>query len=89
LRLYVGYLGADPVATAELAIGGGVVGLYGVSTRAAHRRCGYGTALTAYSLREGRAAGFRTAILQAVPDVVGVYCRPGFEAFGEFVEYKP
>jgi predicted acetyltransferase len=89
LRLYVGYLGADPVATAELAIGGAVVGLYGVSTRAAHRRCGYGTALTAYSLREGRAAGFRTAILQAVPDGVGVYRRLGFEAFGEFVEYKP
>ena len=89
IRLYVGYVEEEPVATAELAVGGGVVGLYGVSTRAAHRGRGYGSALTAQPLLDARAAGFRTAVLQAAADGVGVYRRLGFETFGEYVEYKP
>jgi hypothetical protein len=32
--LYVGYLGERPVAAAELTVGGGVAGLYGISTLA-------------------------------------------------------
>ncbi|HSE67818.1 MAG TPA: hypothetical protein VLB12_12600, partial [Gemmatimonadales bacterium] len=41
LWLYLGYVDATPVATAELTVGGGVVGLYAISTLAAYRRRGY------------------------------------------------
>jgi hypothetical protein len=37
LWLYVGYLGEVPVATADLTLGGGLAGLYNISTLAAHR----------------------------------------------------
>jgi ribosomal protein S18 acetylase RimI-like enzyme len=89
LWLYVGYLGDEPVATAELTVGGGVVGLYGVSTRAAYRRQGLGGALTLRSLLDARAAGHRTAVLQASAAGVGVYARLGFVSTGRFTEYKP
>jgi GNAT superfamily N-acetyltransferase len=89
LWLYVGYLGDRPVASAELTVGGGVVGLYGIATRAAYRRRGIGGALTVWPLRDARAAGFRVAVLQASADGVGVYARVGFVPTGPFTEYKP
>ncbi len=90
LWLYVGYLGEVPVAAAELTVGGGVVGLYNISTLAAYRRRGFGTALTVQPLLDARAQGYRTAILQAQgSDGVRVYARLGFEPFGEITEYKP
>ncbi|CAA9250425.1 MAG: Acetyltransferase, GNAT family [uncultured Chloroflexia bacterium] len=90
LWLYVGYLGEVPVAAAELTVGGGVVGLYNISTLAAYRRRGFGTALTLRLLLDARAQGYGLAILQAQgSDGVGVYARLGFEPFGEITEYKP
>jgi len=89
LWLYLGYLDGVPVATAELTIGGGVVGLYAISTLAEHRRRGYGSALTARPLRDAMEAGQQVAILQAAPDGVGVYRRLGFHDFGKIREYKP
>ncbi len=89
LWLYVGYLGEVPVATAELTVGGGIVGLYNISTLEAFRRRGFGTALTLQPLLDARAQRYRTAILQAATDGVGVYTRVGFQPFGRFTEYKP
>jgi ribosomal protein S18 acetylase RimI-like enzyme len=89
LRLYVGYLDGQPVATAEVTAGGGVVGVYNVATRAAWRRRGIAGALLRVALRGARSAGARTAVLQAAPDGVGVYERLGFQAFGRVTEYKP
>ena len=90
LWLYVGYSGGVPVATAELTVGGGVVGLYNISTRAAYRRRGFGTAVTVRPLLDARAQGYRTAILQAQgSDGIRVYQRLGFEPFGVITEYKP
>ena len=89
LWLYLGYVDRVPVATAELTVGGGVVGLYGISTLAEHRRRGYGSALTARPLRDAMEAGQQVAILQAAPDGVGVYRRLGFQEFGRIREYKP
>ena len=88
LWLYVGYLGEAPVATSELVIGGGVVGLYNVVTRLGYRRRGFGTALVLQPLLNARARGYRTAILQASAEGVSVYRRLGFEAFGRITEYK-
>jgi ribosomal protein S18 acetylase RimI-like enzyme len=86
--LYVGYLGEVPVATAELTVGGGVVGLYNISTLAAHRGRGFGTALTLRPLLDAREQGHKTAVLQAAPAGVGLYERLGFRSFGEIAEYK-
>lgn len=86
---YVGYLEGAPVCAAELTVGGGVAGLYGISTLAAFRRRGFGRALTLQPLLDARAAGLRHAVLQASADGAPVYRRLGFEAFGEITEYKP
>ncbi|MBC8074524.1 MAG: GNAT family N-acetyltransferase, partial [Chloroflexales bacterium] len=63
LWLYVGYLDQVPVATAELTVGGGVVGLYNIVTLEAYRRRGIGTAMTVQPLLDAREQGHRTAIL--------------------------
>lgn len=87
--LYVGYLAGEPVATAELTVGGGIVGLYNISTRTAHRGKGIGTAMTAKPLLDAREAGFGTAVLQASEEGFPIYSRLGFEVSGSFTEYHP
>lgn len=89
LWLYVGYLDDEPVAASELTVGGGVAGLYNISTRATHRRKGFGSALTLRPLLDARARGLKSGILQAAADGVGVYTRLGFRAVGHFTEYQP
>jgi ribosomal protein S18 acetylase RimI-like enzyme len=89
LWLYLGYLGEQPVASAELTVGGGVAGLYGISTLAPFRRRGIGSAMTVRPLLDARAGGYRTAILQAAPDGIGVYTRIGFTPTGRITEHKP
>ncbi|WP_437533848.1 GNAT family N-acetyltransferase [Sorangium sp. So ce726] len=89
LWLYVGYVGDTPVATSELAVGGGVAGLYNISTAPAHRRQGIGRALTLRPLLDARDAGLRLAILQASADGLGLYSQIGFVATGQITEYKP
>jgi GNAT superfamily N-acetyltransferase len=89
LWCYVGYLGETPVATAELTVAGGVVGLYNIVTLAAYRRRGIGTALTLQPLLDARAHGHHTAVLQAAAGGVSIYTRIGFAPFGQIMEYKP
>lgn len=89
LRLYVGYLASEPVAASEATLAGGVVGLYNVATRREFRRRSFGAALTTWPLREARAQGYRTAVLQAAADGVPLYERIGFRRFGDITEYKP
>jgi ribosomal protein S18 acetylase RimI-like enzyme len=86
---YVGYLGGQPVATAELTIGGGVAGLYNITTLADYRRQGIGTAITLRPLLDARAQGVRTGVLQAAAQGVGIYTQIGFRRFGDITEYKP
>jgi ribosomal protein S18 acetylase RimI-like enzyme len=89
LWLYLGYLGEQSVASAELTVAGGVAGLYGISTLAPFRRRGIGSAMTVRPLIDATAAGYRTAVLQAAPDGIGVYTRVGFVPTGRITEYKP
>ncbi len=89
LWLYVGYVDDNPVASAELAVGGGVVGLYNICTRVDYRRRGFGTALTLQPLLDARAQGHRRAILQASRQGAPIYRHLGFETFGQITEYKP
>lgn len=88
-RLYVGYVSNQPVAAAEGVVGGGVVGLYNICTRADFRRRGFGTILTLQALLDARASGVRTGVLQASASGAGVYSRIGFASFGSITEYKP
>jgi ribosomal protein S18 acetylase RimI-like enzyme len=89
MRFYVGYVGDEPVAASELTFGGGVAGLYNISTVVASRGRGFGTAMTATLLREAVRERVSTAILQAAPAGVSIYRRLGFATFGEIAEYKP
>ena len=89
LRMYVGYADGEAVATCELTVAGGVAGLYGISTLAAHRHRGYGSVLTGHALLEARRDGISRAVLQASADGLGVYERIGFQKFGRITEYKP
>jgi len=89
LRLYLGSRGGHAVATAELTLAGGVAGLYNVSTLAAERRQGIGTAMTLAPLLEARREGVRYGVLQAATEGVGVYERVGFVATGRIREFKP
>jgi GNAT superfamily N-acetyltransferase len=83
---YIGYVDDVPAAAAELAIGGGVVGIYSVCTLVDFRKRGFGTAMTLQPLLDARAQGHQTAILQAAANL---YERIGFNPFGEITEYKP
>lgn len=84
LRFWVGYVDGTPVATAELAVGPGLVGIYNIATLATHRRRGYGAVLTLHPLQVARAEGFHTAILQATPEGERVYRRLGFRPIGRY-----
>ncbi len=87
--LYVGYVDDEPVATAEVTLGGGVAGLFNISTIERCRRRGFGSAMTRRALADAREAGYQVAVLQAAPDGVGLYTRVGFAPFGDITEYKP
>lgn len=88
IRLYVGYLGETPVATAGMTVSEGAVGLYGIATLASYRRRGFGTALTLRPLLDARREGHSRAVLQASAEGRPVYARLGFRETGAYTEYQ-
>ncbi|WP_305095048.1 GNAT family N-acetyltransferase [Prescottella sp. R16] len=86
-RFVVGYLGDEPVAGAEVHFDSGLAGLYGVVTLDAHRRQGFGTAVTLTALDIARSRGTTHAVLQASADGAPLYEKIGFTTIGTYTEY--
>lgn len=77
-RGYVGEVNGHPVCTAIAVTQGDAVGVFNVATTAEYRRRGYGAAVTARAISDGREAGATWSWLQASEVGRGAYERLGF-----------
>lgn len=75
---YVGYLGGESVATAELFLGAGVAGIYWVSTVPEARHKGIGSAITQAALQQAREMEYHIGILHSSEQGMGIYRQLGF-----------
>ncbi len=84
---YLAMLDGRPVATSMLYRGGGVAGIYNVTTLPDARRQGIGRAVTLASLLDAQTWGYRIAILQSTQMGLNIYHRLGFREYCTFSAY--
>jgi len=76
---YVGYADSEPVATAAIVAGNGVLGVYNVATLPGRQRQGFGETVMRYALEDARArSGICRSILQSTPAGLHLYDRMGY-----------
>jgi GNAT superfamily N-acetyltransferase len=78
VRCYVGEVAGEPVVTALSITLADAVGIFNVATPPAHRRRGYGSAVTARAYNDGLQAGASWGWLQSSDVGYGVYEALGF-----------
>jgi ribosomal protein S18 acetylase RimI-like enzyme len=80
MKLFVGCVDDETVASSELFLTGRIAGLYTVCTRRKCRARGIGSGLTWMALDDARRGGIATPVLQSSDQGRGVYTRLGFNA---------
>jgi ribosomal protein S18 acetylase RimI-like enzyme len=78
MRNYLGYLDGKPVSTSTVFYGGGVAGIYCVSTLPEARGKGIGAGITLKPLQAAREMGYRVGVLQSSEMGFNVYKNLGF-----------
>lgn len=89
VTLFVGWVGAEPVATSRLTYCDNVGEILGVVTAPAHRRQGFATALTWAACAEGARRGCRAMTLTATAMGYPVYRAMGFVPVCTYRTYLP
>jgi GNAT superfamily N-acetyltransferase len=84
---YTAWLSGRPVATSLLQLGGGVAGIYAVTTIPEARRKGIGAQVTLYPLLEARRRGYKIGVLQASEMGLSVYRSLGFQEYCRITSY--
>jgi len=79
LRLYLGILNGDTVATSGIFLGERVASIGPIGTLPHLRRQGIGATMTLAALREARTHGYRVAVLTASLMGIEIYRRIGFQ----------
>jgi ribosomal protein S18 acetylase RimI-like enzyme len=77
-RCYLGEVDGEPVTTGLGLTLGSSVGIFNIATPPAHRRCGYGAAVTARAVADGLGEGADWAWLQSSEAGYQLYERLGF-----------
>jgi ribosomal protein S18 acetylase RimI-like enzyme len=86
---YVGYADGEPVATASIVIGGGVLGVYNVATLPDFQKRGYGEAVMRHAMADAcPERGMERAILQSTPAGFKLYQRMGFRTVARVAVYS-
>ncbi len=89
VALFIGYAGNAAVATSRIARHGDVGDITGVVTLPAHRRRGFGAAMTWAAIAEGARRGCTAMTLTATEMGYPVYVRMGFAPVCVYRTYLP
>ena len=87
LQRFVGVVGGRPVATSGVDLGGGIAGIYSVSTAPELRGHGIGAAMTSAAMLRARDLGYRVAALGSSSKAMPLYRRMGFRQVSTVVLY--
>ncbi|MDO3680337.1 GNAT family N-acetyltransferase [Paenibacillus ehimensis] len=88
MKLYIGSVRDEVVATGCLIFAPDSVGIYDIATRQEYRGRGFGSAMFHFLLAEARKHRAGWCVLQASPDGINIYKRAGFEPVCEVTVYE-